>query len=676
MARTLLSRFGSKKDLSSNQSEFQCAIRLLDDEEVLQTSFQREQKGQFLLDYAFKTLNLLEKDYFGLRFVDANNLRVWLDPTRSILKQVKNLNPIIFCFRVKFYPANPILLKDELTRYYLYLQLRRDLLNRRLYCLPADAIYLMACVVQSELGDYNDAEHKENYVSTFKIIPNQNEKIELETIEIHMNEMKSLTPADAELQFLERASKLETYGIDPYPVKDHKKIQYLIGINHSGILSFQGNKKVYHFKWNELQKITYEGKMFILHHYSGGKKNLVGFKCPNVSACQNLWRSAVEQRYFFTMNSSDDIPTITTGGGLFSKQCKLRYSGRVEREIIEDMKKLPATTTTTTATATSTINRRHSMNTMPMSMRSFGRSNTAPLPDDGSPNKFQSSFNDDKNPYLNYSIVSEPENYGSHKDGTFQPNCSMIVEPMNEDYENNHPSLQQRIIGLSSTTNPCLPTEFDMRPDVTPTGDEPNTISFETPMVRSSPSQLSTSIHQQLQQQQQQKSSEEETTTNDSDETLEQVSEIVDQTPSTYQQPYMTTATGKHMKHLNKNDDESKNNNIIINNNNNNNSSSISNNNNNNNNNMKNMDKLNQLTKRQKTSKISCGKKLCIMLFTSLLSALIIFILITGFLIIILETDTEMFIGLRKLPEMVIFQRDYYQPIKENIIQSINSMNL
>lgn len=211
-----------------------------------------------------------------------------------------------------------------------------------------NSVILLNDIFIAELGDYNDAEHKENYVSTFKIIPNQNEKIELETIEIHMNEMKSLTPADAELQFLERASKLETYGIDPYPVKDHKKIQYLIGINHSGILSFQGNKKVYHFKWNELQKITYEGKMFILHHYSGGvssnaisihfhfksififfslikKKNLVGFKCPNVSACQNLWRSAVEQRYFFTMNSSDDIPTITTGGGLFSKQCKLRY---------------------------------------------------------------------------------------------------------------------------------------------------------------------------------------------------------------------------------------------------------------------------------------------------------------------------------------------------------------
>lgn len=146
---------------------------------------QREHKGQFLLDYVFKSLNLLEKDYFGLRYVDEGNVQTrvrvcpssgdylcyipdsnfcycyccrrcccwlpvqyWLDPTRSIAKQVKSLNPIIFCFRVKFYPADPHQLKEEISRYYLYLQLRRDLLNRRLYCLPTDATYLIACVIQ------------------------------------------------------------------------------------------------------------------------------------------------------------------------------------------------------------------------------------------------------------------------------------------------------------------------------------------------------------------------------------------------------------------------------------------------------------------------------------------------------------------------------------------------
>ncbi|OTF79103.1 hypothetical protein BLA29_004932 [Euroglyphus maynei] len=261
------------------------------------------------------------------------------------------------------------------------------------------------------------------------------------------------------------------------------------------------------------------------------------------------------------------------------------------------MKKIPESTGSTG------INRRHSMNTLPSSMRSFGRSNTAPLPDDGSsPNKFQSSFYDDKNPYLNYSVVSEPETYGHKDGGSFQPNCSMIVEPLNEDYENYQHSTR---MPTTTTTNP---TEFDMRPDLTPTGDEPNnTISFETPIVRSSPSQLSSNIHHHSKKKNKKKNSEddddeEEATTNDSDETLEQVSEIVDQTPSsTYQQPY----GGSSSKHSNKKNDGS-------------NAANYNNQQNNitTNTNTGNMEKLNQLTTttmKRKTTKVSCGKKLCIM---------------------------------------------------------------
>ena len=81
------------------------------------------------------------------------------------------------------------------------------------------------------------------------MIPNQNEKIELEALQIHQNELRNQTPADAELHFLERASQLETYGIDPHPVKDQTRNQMFIGINYSGILVFQGNRKSYHFKW-------------------------------------------------------------------------------------------------------------------------------------------------------------------------------------------------------------------------------------------------------------------------------------------------------------------------------------------------------------------------------------------------------------------------------------------
>lgn len=140
-----LFRFASKKDLTS---EYKCVIKLFDDNEVLEFDFTGEHKGQYLLDYCYKNLNLIEKDYFGLRYEDKKKQRHWLDPTQLIIKQVKTLNPIVFFFRVKFYPADPTRLKEEVTRYFVYMQLRRDLLHNRLYCSSNELPLLMAYIVQ------------------------------------------------------------------------------------------------------------------------------------------------------------------------------------------------------------------------------------------------------------------------------------------------------------------------------------------------------------------------------------------------------------------------------------------------------------------------------------------------------------------------------------------------
>lgn len=67
---------------------------------------------------------------------------------KSILKQVKDVDPVLFSFRVKFYPPDPFTLKEEITRYQIYLQLKRDLLHGRLYCSTADAVQLGACIIQ------------------------------------------------------------------------------------------------------------------------------------------------------------------------------------------------------------------------------------------------------------------------------------------------------------------------------------------------------------------------------------------------------------------------------------------------------------------------------------------------------------------------------------------------
>ncbi|XP_046403744.1 FERM domain-containing protein 5 isoform X5 [Ischnura elegans] len=332
-------KFGSKSDINVS---YKCTVRLLEDTEVIECEFQAHHKGKFLVEYVCRELNLVERDYFGLRYVDSSKQRHWLDPAKTVLKQVKEMDPILFSFRVKFYPPDPFRLKEEITRYQVYLQLKRDLLHGRLYCTHNEASQLGAYIIQSELGDFDPEEHMEGYISEHKLLLKQTPKIEEKIAELHQTQLKGQPPSAMETAFLKKAYTLDTYGVDPHPVKDHKGNQLYLGINHCGILTFQGSRKTHHFRWNEVQKINYEGKMFIIHLTFNEdprtkKKHTVGFKCPTGAACRHVWRCAVEQMLFFTLPSSSEAPSVVTGGGFFQWGTKFRYSGRVEKEILEDV---------------------------------------------------------------------------------------------------------------------------------------------------------------------------------------------------------------------------------------------------------------------------------------------------------------------------------------------------
>ncbi|RXG69712.1 FERM domain-containing protein 5 [Armadillidium vulgare] len=188
-------------------------------------------KGRYLLDFVFNYLDLLETDYFGLRYIDQQKQR----------------------------------LHEEITRYYLFLQLRRDLLHGRLYCVQNDAAILAAYIIQGDHGEASTTEDQDSsYISDYKILLKQTPKVEEKIAEIHKS-LSGLSPAMAELYFLKKASTLDTYGVDPYSVKDHRGLHLYLGLSHAGILTFQGSKRMHHFRWSEVQKLNYEGKMFIIH---------------------------------------------------------------------------------------------------------------------------------------------------------------------------------------------------------------------------------------------------------------------------------------------------------------------------------------------------------------------------------------------------------------------------
>ncbi|XP_052796805.1 protein 4.1-like isoform X2 [Mya arenaria] len=343
---TLFRKSKSKGDL---QQEFQTTVRFLDDSEPIQVPFTKETVGQYVLDKVCETLNLVEKDYFGLRYVDTEKQRHWLDPTKTVYKQLKGVSPCVLCFRVKFYPAEPMKLHEEITRYYLFLQLRRDLHHGRLLCSPQDANLLAAYIIQSEVGDYDPEDHQAGYVSEFKMLPNQNVQQEEQIHELHKT-IAGQVPAEAEANFLKKAASLDTYGVDPHKVKDQKNNQMYLGVTHQGIMTFHGSRRTQIYKWSQIKKLAFEGKTFIAHvnvnedaDTSHKKKHQpIGYKCLSVAACKYLWRCAVEQQFFFTLQNSFHTPKIRSGGSLFSRGSKFRFSGRCQNEAYmasEDIKR-------------------------------------------------------------------------------------------------------------------------------------------------------------------------------------------------------------------------------------------------------------------------------------------------------------------------------------------------
>ncbi|XP_031624575.1 FERM domain-containing protein 5 [Contarinia nasturtii] len=318
---------------------FKCTVRLLEEPDVLECEFQPNHKGCNLLDYVCEQMDIKDKDYFGLRFVDVTRQRHWLDISKLILKQVKDVEPIVFSFRVKFFPADPFRLTGN-SKIMIYQQLKRDLIHGRLYCSAGEAAALGSLIVQEELGDYNPEIHVGDYVSSLKLALRQTDQLERKVIELHKKREPGQVDHMVVDEFLSIARGLETYGIDPHPVKDHRGTQIYLGINYTGISTFASGKRVQHFRWPEVHKLNYEGKMFIAHlSYTDResrepKKHTVGFKCPTGAACRYVWRCAIEQMLFFTLPNSQNA-SVMSGGG-FIRGTKFRYSGRTEREILTE----------------------------------------------------------------------------------------------------------------------------------------------------------------------------------------------------------------------------------------------------------------------------------------------------------------------------------------------------
>nr|CAB3247144.1 band 4.1-like protein 4 [Phallusia mammillata] len=313
---------------------FSCEVSLLDGSHV---TFSKNQnikvtsKGHVLLEVVCHHLNLVEKDYFGIKFVDLSYNNRWLDPAKALcndeqLMKVISAGQCSLKFAVKFYPADPCSCKEEVTRYQFFLQLKQDILTSRLPCSWKKAAELSALALQSEIGDFHPSEHKSGYVSEFRFVQNQDEQFEYEVGRLHAM-FKGLVPASAEMQYLRKCRQLDMYGVEMNPVKGDAGMQFMLGISPRGIETFKNKYRIAVYYWPRITLVDYKDRrMKITVKTKQGNESIHNFELRSSEECQLIWKSVVEHHVFYRL--PQNVVNTTWNN-------KFRYSGRTEAEILQ-----------------------------------------------------------------------------------------------------------------------------------------------------------------------------------------------------------------------------------------------------------------------------------------------------------------------------------------------------
>ncbi|XP_069929686.1 band 4.1-like protein 2 isoform X17 [Oryctolagus cuniculus] len=306
----------------------QCKVTLLDGTEY-SCDLEKRAKGQVLFDKVCEHLNLLEKDYFGLLFQENPEQKNWLDPAKEIKRQLRNL-PWLFTFNVKFYPPDPSQLTEDITRYFLCLQLRQDIASGRLPCSFVTHALLGSYTLQAELGDHDPEEHGNIDLSEFQFAPTQTKELEEKVAELHKTH-RGLSPAQADSQFLENAKRLSMYGVDLHHAKDSEGVDIKLGVCANGLLIYKDRLRINRFAWPKILKISYKRSNFYIKVRPAELEQFestIGFKLPNHRAAKRLWKVCVEHHTFYRLVSPEQPPKakfLTLGS-------KFRYSGRTQAQ--------------------------------------------------------------------------------------------------------------------------------------------------------------------------------------------------------------------------------------------------------------------------------------------------------------------------------------------------------
>nr|XP_057910158.1 tyrosine-protein phosphatase non-receptor type 13 isoform X1 [Doryrhamphus excisus] len=244
-----------------------------------------------VFDMVVAHANLVEHFYFGLAFLDDDEY-FFLDHETKISKVAPDswkkgqiLSFLVF-LRVKFFVDDIAFILHRLTRHQYYLQMRKDILEDRIYCNEETGLFLAALALQAEFGDYMPELYGKSYYQPEHYVSKRMlEKLALPNVKEELPRLHAshapMAPEEAETEYLKIAQQLPEYGVMFHRVGREKRPvigELVLGICAKGIIVYEMKNQVRtvtrRFLWRETDSIsTGRRKLIIECGGPSGKKH-------------------------------------------------------------------------------------------------------------------------------------------------------------------------------------------------------------------------------------------------------------------------------------------------------------------------------------------------------------------------------------------------------------------
>ncbi|EFB17639.1 hypothetical protein PANDA_014393, partial [Ailuropoda melanoleuca] len=270
-------------------------------------------------------VNLAKLAYFGLAYMKGKEF-FFLDHETRLCKiapegwseqpQKKTSSDTFTLFlRIKFFASCCAQLQHSQTRHQFYLQLRKDILEEKLYCNDETLLQLAVLALQAEFGNYPEEQvESKAYFRVEDYIPaSLIERMTAVRVQVEVSEMHRLSPVlwgeDAELEFLRVTQQLPEYGVLVHrvlPEKTRGEGEMALGICAKGIIVYEvkNNSRIAtsRFQWREIRKISTCRKKFTITSSITGKKHM--FVTDSAKTCKYLLGLCSAQHGFNAQSSS------------------------------------------------------------------------------------------------------------------------------------------------------------------------------------------------------------------------------------------------------------------------------------------------------------------------------------------------------------------------------------